>query len=367
MTRPRVTLLDVAKRAGVSQTTASFVMTGRRDMRISSDAEQRVLRAARELDYRPNLIARGLRTNLSLTIGLISDVIATEVFAGEMIRGSLSTALAREHLLFVGETQGNPAVEQQVVRSMLDRGVGGFVYAAMYTQQVSVSKMLRGQPLVLLNCLARSRGVPAIVPDEREGGRTAARALLDAGHTEGIYVAGESPPHVIAGVERIEGVREELSAAGVGPPGIIECLWWPEPAYEAIYRLLDEGTRPSAIICLNDRVALGAYQALREFDLGVPGDVSIVSFDDSDLASWLRPQLTSVAIPHFDLGRRAVEALLSDPREAGVQRVPMPLRERSSITAPAGRNARQASASPTARATSRALAGGSVDPSAAST
>ena len=85
---PRVTLLDVAQRAGVSRTTASFVMTGRRDMRISADAEQRVLRAARELSYRPSLLARSLRTNLSQTIGLLSDVIAIDAFAGEMVRGT---------------------------------------------------------------------------------------------------------------------------------------------------------------------------------------------------------------------------------------------------------------------------------------
>src|SRR6478736_1615830 len=90
---PRITLLDVAERAGVSRTTASFVLTGRRDMRISADAEERVRRAARELGYRPSLLARSLRTNQSQTLGLISDVIATEVFAGELIRGSLATAL----------------------------------------------------------------------------------------------------------------------------------------------------------------------------------------------------------------------------------------------------------------------------------
>ena len=111
MTRPTAaagsTLLDVAERAGVSRTTASFVLTGRRDMRISADAEERVRRAARELDYRPSLLARSLRTNQSQTLGLISDVIATEVFAGEMVRGSLATALLHDHLLFIGETEGN--------------------------------------------------------------------------------------------------------------------------------------------------------------------------------------------------------------------------------------------------------------------
>src|SRR4029079_3732164 len=93
VTTPRVTLMDVAQRAGVSRTTASFVMTGRRDMRISNDAEQRVKQAARELNYRPSLLARSLRTTVSQTIGLLSDVVASEPFAGEIIRGSMATAL----------------------------------------------------------------------------------------------------------------------------------------------------------------------------------------------------------------------------------------------------------------------------------
>jgi len=99
--------------------------------------------------------------------------------------------------------------------------------------------------------------------------------------------------------------------------------------------LLATGTRPTAIVCLNDRVAFGAYQALAEATLAVPADVSLLSFDDSDLASWLRPQLTSIAIPHFDLGRRAVELLLSDQPAQGVHRVAMPLRERASVGPPA--------------------------------
>src|ERR1700712_1461828 len=148
MTRQRITLMDVAVRAGVSRTTASFVMTGRRDMRISNEAEQRVRQAARELDYRPNLLARSLRTNLSQTIGLISDVVATEPFAGQLIRSSIITALLHDHLLFVGESEGDPEVEQQLVRSMLDRGVGGFLYASLYTREVKLSALLKSQSLV---------------------------------------------------------------------------------------------------------------------------------------------------------------------------------------------------------------------------
>ncbi|WP_460493180.1 LacI family DNA-binding transcriptional regulator [Dactylosporangium cerinum] len=142
----RVTLLDVALRAGVSRTTASFVLTDRRDMRISADAEQRVLRAARELDYRPNLTARSLRTRVTQTIGLVSDTIATDAFAGQIIRGSTATALTRQHLLFIGETEGDPATEKRLVQDMLDRGVDGFLYAAMYTRQIRLPAALRGIP-----------------------------------------------------------------------------------------------------------------------------------------------------------------------------------------------------------------------------
>lgn len=259
----RVTLVDVARHAGVSRTTASFVMTGRQDMRISADAVQRVLRAARELNYRPNLMARGLRTRLTQTIGLVSDTIATEPFAGEMVRGSLSTALRHERMLFVGETGGDPGVEKRVVQDMLDRGVDGFLYAAMFTRQARPSPALRGQPLVLLNCVSRNRGLPAVVPDELAAGRAAARALLDAGHTEHVHVVGETPDGVIAGRERLAGIEEALDSRGLRLAGRLDCRWWPEPAYEAVSRLMASGAAATGLICMNDRVALGAYQAAR--------------------------------------------------------------------------------------------------------
>ena len=326
--------MDVAQRAGVSRTTASFVTTGRNDMRISADAQERVMRAARELNYRPSLLARSLRTNRSQTIGMLSDGVAADAFAGEMIRGSLTSALLHEHLLFIAETAGDPALEKRLVNNMLDRGVGGFVLASMYTKKVRVSAGLRAQPLVLVNCIARARTVPAVIPDEREAGRAAARVLLRHGHGEGIVVVGETPPHIVAAVERLTGINSVLSAQGLTLAGTIPTLWWPEPAYAVVAEYLAAGHRPSALICLNDRIAMGAYQACQHAGLSVPEDISLVSFDDSDLASWLQPQLTSVAIPHFEMGRRAIEILLAEHRPPEVHLVPMTLRERDSIAAP---------------------------------
>lgn len=336
MAKGRVTLLDVAQRAGVSRTTASFVLTGRRDMRISADAEQRVLQAARELDYRPNLTARSLRTRVTQTIGLVSDTIATDTFAGGIIRGSTATALTRQHLLFIGETEGDPATEKRLVQDMLDRGVDGFLYAAMYTREVRLPVALRGHPVVLVNCITAGRRTVSVVPDEHAAGCAAAEELLSAGHRDGIHIIGETAAHVYAARHRRAGIDEALAAAGTRVAGTVEASWWPEPAYEAVRDFLAAGPGATALICLNDRLAMGTYQAVADAGLRIPEDLSVVAFDDSDLASWLRPQLTSVALPHFELGRLAVELLLDPDSAPGTRLVDMPLRSRASVGPPPG-------------------------------
>ena len=114
--------------------------------------------------------------------------------------------------------------------------------------------------------------------------------------------------------ERLAGIEEALAAAGTAIAGVLECAWWPQPAHDAVGHALAPGRAPRALICLNDRIAFGAYQARARPACGIPDGVSVVSFDDSDLAGWLRPELTSVALPHYELGRRAVRLLLAADR-----------------------------------------------------
>jgi LacI family transcriptional regulator, galactose operon repressor len=334
----RATLLQVAQRAGVSRSTASFVLTGRHlDMRISEDARQRVLRAAQELDYRPNLMARSLRTKVTKTIALVSDTLASDPYAGRAIHGSLAAALAHGHLLFIGETEGDPVVEEKLISDFLDRQVDAFVYASMFTRYVRVPKMLRGRPVVLLNCLTRAAkpAYHSVIPDELAAGWSAAKVVIDSGHRESVHLVGKPSHLVFAGRERLAGIREGLSDAGIRLAGTIECDWWPDSAYDAVSRALAAGIAPRVLICLNDRIALGAYQAVRGAGLDIPGDVSVVSFDDSELAAWLRPQLTSISLPHYQLGWQAVELLLGPPTDPAVLRLPMPVRLRASIGKPA--------------------------------
>ncbi len=244
----------------------------------------------------------------------------------------------------MAETEGDPELEQQLIEAMHDRQVDGIVFASMYTRKVMLPKALLDGPAVLLNALpARRQAIPSVVPDEAGAGRTAARVLLDAGHRDGICLIGagpggiEAPEDSIAAVERLQGILETLDAADVRIADAVGSSdWQPDHGFEATIKLLQRNPRPSALICFNDRLALGAYQALADAGLEVPADVSVISFDDDVFASWIRPQLTTVALPHYELGRTAVELLLdqvtgSAPKKQRIHRVPMPLRERRSV------------------------------------
>ncbi|GAB3423596.1 LacI family DNA-binding transcriptional regulator [Flindersiella endophytica] len=347
MSPQRITLADVARQAGVSSTTASLVLSGRsRELRISERVEQRVLEAAEQLHYRPNAVSVGLRTGTTGTIGFVSDTVATSRLAGDMIKGALETARERGALLFIGETEGDADLERGLLQAMHDRQVDGIIFASMFTRRISVPRTLLSGPAVLLNALPRRPSpVACVVPDEVEAGRSAARVLLEAGHREGIHLIGagprvrDVPAAALAGTERLTGIREVLAEAKVRIGSGRVCPdWQPEYGYSATRDLLQHH-QPRAIICLNDRLALGAYQALDDFGLKVPSDVSVVSFDDHPIATWIRPKVTTIALPHYDLGRRAVEVLFAEidgsrkrtGAEGQVHRVPMPVRIRDSV------------------------------------
>ncbi len=338
--------------AGVSPTTASLVLSGRaRELRISQDVELRVVAAAGELEYRPNIVSAALRTGKTQTIGFVSDTVATSQLAGDMIKGALEAARQRDVLLFFGETEGDPELEHGLLQAMHDRRVDGIILASMFTRNRKVPKDLGGGPAVLLNALAKPAApLPAVIPDEVEAGRAAARTLLDAGHREGIHLIGagpamrDVPPWSVAATERLAGIHEVLTAAGVRLAGGHQCqAWLPDDGFAATRALL-RATRPRALLCFNDRLAMGVYQALDDAGLKVPTDVSVVSFDDHPIAAWIRPKLTTVALPHYDLGRAAVDVLFGEIERhrtntgpgGEVHRVPMPVRYRESVGPPAG-------------------------------
>ena len=332
----KVTLSDVATLAGVSVTTASFVLSGRRDMRISEGTQERVHQAARELSYVPrNPMGASLPVQAP-SIGFISDTVGTEPFAGELIRGCVTAATERGHSLLMTETEGLRTLEVSESRELVDRGVGQFLFASMAMRVTALPPNLRGKPVVMLNCIDRRRSVPSVVPDDLAAGRRAAAELVAAGHGDRILLVGEVPTTVYPGRQRLDGIQQMLAESGHALLGHLSCRWWPQDARTAVLRRLGHPTaeRPTAMIALNDRVAMGVYQAAQQVGLAIPQDLSVVSFDDSDVARWLNPGLSSLAIPHYEMGRRAVDVLLDGSSDNRIELLPMPYRSRDSVTRP---------------------------------
>lgn len=333
MTRRRsATLRDVASSAGVSRTTASYILNGRADeMRIAPATVARVRAAVAEMDYRPNRTARSLRTRRTATVGLISDQIAGQQYGSSMLTGASAAARELQHVVVMGESGGDPELERLLIEEMRERDVDGVVYATRTTQTVRLPEGLREIRAVLLNCEDPDAQLPSVVPDDEAGGRAAAATLLAAG-IEDVWVVGEDPtPGASAGPRRMAGIRAEVRARDLDIAGVVSCDWSVTEGFAALSRWLAGGGRAGGLICMNDRVAMGAYQALAEAGLRVPEDVSVVSFDGSALASWLRPPLTSVELPFHGLGALAVRRLLDVEDAGGTVRMPMAVRAGGSV------------------------------------
>ncbi len=337
MPSKRVTLADVARRAGLSSTAASMILNGRPDTRLSQDAHERVIRAAQELGYRPNIAARGLRTSTTATIGFISDVVATTRFASGLIKGALEAAHDAGHVLLVMETAGDPRREEEAIEAVLDRQVDGIIFATMRSRELYIPRLPERTRVVLLNATNESHP-DSILPDEHAGGRDAVDLIARSGHRDGIVLLGYDEKkekglfRSMTVARRLAGIDEGMRAHGLDF-AITESIWlWePEHGYAAMKRILrTDQSSVRFVLALNDRLAFGAQQALTEAGLSVPDDVSIVSFDNDEIAAYMRPGLTTIALPHEEMGRAAVDVLL-DQERSGEILIPMPIIERGSI------------------------------------
>lgn len=335
MPEPRVTLVQVAARAGVSRTTAGYVLAGQDSrMRISEDTRHRVLRAAAEMNYRPNVMARSLRATVERPLAILSDTLATEPWGGELLEGCLLEAVSRGRLATVGETRRDPVLAEALVEMFLDEQIETFVVASVYPREIELPAALRGHRVVMVNCAAADPRIPAVLPDEVDAGRQAGRLLLAQGLTARVWLVGDRAEHAYApGRDREEGIDRELGGAGFAVAAVLDCAWEPEAAYEVVRAALHRGPAPSVLVCLNDRIALGVYQALGEAGLSVPGDVAVLAFEGSFLAEWLRPPVTSVDRPWRAMGRRAVELALRVEPPTGHHLLPMTLHGRASTHA----------------------------------
>ncbi|MEU6147955.1 LacI family DNA-binding transcriptional regulator [Streptomyces sp. NPDC047081] len=335
----RPTSRDVARLAGVSHTAVSFVFNGRADGNLSPATQERIRQAAARLGYRPDPVARGLRSRRTAVIGLVTDEIASSPFAGRLLRGAMETAWDSEHLVLTVDSGGDPAKEDAAVAELLDRRVDGIIYAAMSLRRVRVPEGLHRTHSVLANCLPEDDSLPAVIPAERAGGRTAARLLLEEGHRRVAMIGGQDD---IASVERLRGFRDALRAEGITVPKdwVLRTGGEISSGYEGATRILDGAPadrRPTGVFCYNDRVAAGVLHAATRLGIDVPADLSVVGYDDQEhMAAYLNPPLTTVALPHRAMGEAAARLLLDSidtgrTPAATTRRIACPVISRASV------------------------------------
>ncbi len=308
------TMRDVAALAGVSQSTVSFVINDRHEMRIAQDTRQRVLDAVAELGFRPNLNARALRARRTHTLGMLTDEIASSAFAGQVVLGAQQVAWTNDRLLLLINTGGDTQFETAAVDLLLDRRVEGLIYAAQSARRVRVPERVRAVPMVLVNCYAAPHDrLPAIVPSEVYGGYLATRAVLDAGHRNIVFLAGDYPSWATR--MRTRGMRRALRDAGVAfrEDSVLYGDYVPSSGYDRIKQVIGrpKRRRPTAVLCANDRVAMGVLFGLHELGLEVPNEMSLVGYDDQEfLADSVYPALTTVRLPHYEMGIEGVRSIL---------------------------------------------------------
>ncbi len=329
-------MYDVARVAGVSQTTVSFVINNVPNANIPQETRDRVWAAVEELGWRPNAIARGLSLQRSHTIGLISDEIAISSHAGKIIQGAQDAAWAQNKMLLVINTGSNPDIERVAVEMMLERQVEALIYATMYHRPVTLPAALRQVPTVLLDCYVEDRSLPSVVPDEVQGGRTATEALLQKGHRRIGFINNVDPIPATSG--RLEGYKQALAAYDVPFDVGLVCSGAIGGAegYHCAQELMRLPEPPTALFCFNDTMAMGAYDAVKELGLTIPGDVAIIGFDNLEVtAANLRPPLTTMELPHYAMGQWAVQYLFDHtdgPHHDSIQQtIACPLIERTSV------------------------------------
>ncbi|MET0771787.1 MAG: LacI family DNA-binding transcriptional regulator [Candidatus Limnocylindrales bacterium] len=308
--RGPATIAQVAARAQVSTATVSRVMSGR--SRGRRGTRERVLEAVAELDYRPSDIARSLKRQATRTLGLLVTDIQNPYFP-QLVRAIEDRAHESGYALLLGNGTDDPEREAAYLASLAARRVDGLIIAAsrLTRRHATALERLRA-PTVLVNCESAEGGWPSAMSDNREGGRVAAEHLIGLGHRHLglVTVQGEAAAH-----ERRAGIDDAIRGAPRGTTLRAVTGATGAAAGEAsVTRLLSRHPTVTGILCYNDALALGVLRGIRASGRAVPRDVSVVGFDDIELAAFAEPPLTTVRQDIRGLGRWAVERLLEDLR-----------------------------------------------------
>jgi LacI family transcriptional regulator len=308
----RVTIADVAREAGVSMMTVSRVVNNKEG--VSQETRQAIEEVIQKLDYHPNILARGLATQRTGTLGLILPDISNPFFSG-VARGVERAASAEGYSILVCDTEEDPQRELDVLELLLEKWVDGLVLCSSRLDQQKLQSILAQYPAaVLVNKQLESENahfsVGCALINDKAGGQMATNHLIKSGHKEIGFLSG--PPISQSGCWRAEGYQQALMEAGLAyrPELVIPCGPTVEDGQRAAAQLLVAHPEITALFCYNDLVAVGVIQACNASGRVIPDDLAIVGYDDIILAPLVTPPLTTCRVEREELGKLATELLL---------------------------------------------------------
>ncbi len=305
------TLRDVARVAGVHAATASRALNPETRRLVNSETAQRVLRAAESLGYQPNPIARTLKTAKSRTIGLVIPDLTNPLFP-PIVRGIEEVLGPAGYSAWIVNTDNDSDREKAQVESLRSRQVDGLIVATARLHHPLLETLhQQGVKMVLVNRRIEGLDIPSITPDDETGVTLAVRHLVELGHTRIAHLAG--PQSTSTGVVRARAFQRALQESGLTPDPalVLECSYWSEDCgARGLRELMDRGTPFTAVVAGNDLIALGCYDLLIDRGLSCPEHLSVVGFNDMPFVDKLRPPLTTVAVPHHQVGAEAARMLL---------------------------------------------------------
>lgn len=307
--RLAVTLRDVALRVGVDISTVSRVLNGDPTFSVRSDTRERVVRVASELNYRPNAIARSLKTRSTMTLGMLIPDITNPLFPA-IFKGAEDTARDHGYSIILGHTGTRSEYEDPNIDLLREKRVDGFILATAFTSDGAVMRLQReGYPFVLVNRRAPGLDEKFVVPDDAMGTELVMKHLTDLGHRRIGHIAG--PLYTETGLTRFKTYRRYLkeNALRFDAEWVQESDFREETGYRSMARLINRLDRPTAVFCANDLVAMGAIRSAVESGLRVPEDVSVVGFNNLPWTDRIQPALTTVHVPFYEMGSAAARML----------------------------------------------------------
>jgi LacI family transcriptional regulator len=311
MTERPATLRDVATAAGVHPATASRALNPSTRLLVSEDTAQRVLDAASRLGYRPNPVARSLRTRRSNTVGVLIPDLNNPLFP-PMLRGVEDMLAERGYVALIGNTDADERRERMVFDQMRARHVDGFVLATATLRHPILDEAAEADlPVVLMNRTASGYPFSSVSVDNEQGVLAAVAHLAALGHSRIGHIAG--PQDTSTGVSRLRGFGDGMRASGLESRDdqIVEAeAYSTEEGMRCCAELLSRRGDLTAIVAANDMVAVGCYSAFEELGLGCPEEISVIGFNDMPFIDRLRPPLSTVRFPHYQLGMEAAKLLL---------------------------------------------------------